>query len=123
MYWTKAGEGEIEALAVGSIEEKQRKEKVCKVTKELDLEIPAPVAINGHAESPKSEVAPLAFSKELLEAPTVPGTPAGERINPLKENPLAGSELVKATEGLVLEKGGETTVANGAAVSGNKTVS
>ena len=124
MYWTNVGKDAIEALAVGSSEEKQRTEKVCKVTRELELAIPVPVAVNGHVESPKLELAPPTLPKEFLEAPTLPGTPAGEKLNPLKENPVAGDqELLKATEALVLEKGGETRVANGGAVPGEKTAS
>jgi len=125
MYWEKTGEkDEIVALAVGHIEEKQRKERVCTVTRKLDLEIPPPVAVNGHAESPKVESASLALPKELLEAPTVPATPDVERVNPLKGNPVAEDpELVKATEKLALERNGATKAPNGAAVSGEKVVS
>jgi len=118
MYWTKTGEKQkIEALAVGSVEEKQRKEKVCKVTQELAPEPPAPTAVNGHVESPKLEMPPPGLPKELLEAPTVPVTPVTEKVNPLKENPVVGDvELAKATEGLVLEKQPEITLPNGGAV-------
>ena len=116
MYWTSTGETDkIEALAVGSIDEKQRKEKVCMVTREKELDIPAPIAINGHAESPKLELAPPTLPSAMLEAPTVPVTPVTEKTDPLTREP----ELEKATEGLMLEKKAETAVPNGGAVGAN----
>jgi hypothetical protein len=86
MYWVhKKDEPEIEAIARGSVDEKERNEGVCIVKKMLrddeDREV-----MNGHATTgtentkPEPKLLPVPGSV-LLTAPTVPPSPATSTAN------------------------------------------
>jgi hypothetical protein len=85
MYWVhRDGKPEMEAIARGTVDEKERKESVCVVKKLLrDDEDLAPVATNGHAVSPTDKdgkLMPLPDSV-LLNAPTAPPSAAASTTN------------------------------------------
>jgi len=68
MYWVN-GESEIEAIAVGIVDEKERKEKVCTVTKMLG-ENEDKDGMNGHATASTQDPT----NDGLLDVPTQPAS-------------------------------------------------
>jgi hypothetical protein len=102
LYWVDSkNEREMEALAVGHIQGKQRKDNVCSVRKLLrDDEDGVPW--NGHAVISNNEPKPR-LPQELLNVPTAPNTPSVEhpeflQIKNLDEQPVVQQgEVVPAT--------------------------
>ncbi|KAG9247686.1 CRAL-TRIO domain-containing protein [Calycina marina] len=95
MYWVPKGTGKMEALAVGSKEE-MRREEVCVLTRTMEED---KAVANGRVvgEGDKLDLQPPGLPKHLLEADTVPTTPASEKQNALTAIP-AEEELVQKTE-------------------------
>jgi hypothetical protein len=95
----------MKAIAVGSVEEKQRRQEVCVVKKLLD-ETADPTLLNGVESSPLP--VPV-LPDELLDVPTATATPASQSATDLlrdehvKEKPSEDT-FVSATESLTLGK-------------------
>lgn len=126
MYWIPKDSGRsIQAIAKGSIDEKERNETVCTVRKTIfddptSLTATAPLA-NGHATEPtKNEsqslpVPPPAPAPEsiLLTAPTVPPSPAASSANltavpttePVTISNTAEQKAAEAAEEKVVQNG------------------
>jgi hypothetical protein len=126
MYWIHGKDGkEMEALAVGTVDEMERKEKVCTVKKLLGEDedpVGGEIAMNGHAKGPDTlgeglrTVPTAAPSVATTEAETNPNVSVTAPVEPAKAEgltPVAVQEgqlvstsrpepvsFVTATEGL-----------------------
>jgi len=115
MYWVhKKGESEIELIARGTVDEKERHEAVCTVKKTVE---PAEaIAMNGHTAAPaetttatdnKSLAVPQPEpSSVLLTAPTVPPSPAASTTNlNTVHDPTPTDSTTQGTEQQVVQDG------------------
>jgi hypothetical protein len=108
MYWVhNKSEHTMHLVAKGSVDEKEREEKICTLKKLLEDEPPVEAIIaNGHATAPaepdpqpaSDSVPNPAPESVLLTSPTVPPSPAASTANLNAVHvPLQGREVVAAS--------------------------
>lgn len=106
-YWVhKKGEPVMEAIAVGTVREKERKEKVCTVKKLLSEEMRAPMT---RTATSGSNLPKPVLPAELLNVPTEPPTPTTSTtdLSQKEEYVVSGDDsFVSATQDLTLKENG-----------------
>jgi hypothetical protein len=102
MYWIHSKENsEMEALAVGTVNEKQRKEKVCTVKKLIgEAHLPVGAAQNGHAKGAET------LGEDLKMAPTAAPSLVGDAETNPNVSVTAPAEEARS-EGPVAVEAGE----------------
>jgi len=118
-YWVHGNSEHMEAIAVGTVDEKERRVVVCTLKKLLgDDEDP----IMTRTETTRSNLPRPVLPAELLDVPTEPPSPAsGSMTNLAEKGNQDDEEIAVGTEELKLDEGSEGNeklVVNGVPVEG-----